>query len=146
VDEQAEAQDDIRAIDGLLTAFGDAVVAGKVSRIRSMLCQDTVSIFTGTTGRVRGAEEIASVWAEHVAAWSDVSLERSDTLVRIHGDTAWATFTWTGSGRADGEQYVVNGERWSVVLLWEEGEWRFAQTHSSFPFTDWASLKHEGVV
>ena len=137
----SDAQDDIREIEALLTRLSDSVCLGDVDAIASVFCDDAVSIFTGTTGRVRGVADIADVWRKHINAWSDVHLARDDTLVRIHGDTAWATFTWTGSGSAEGAIYEMKGERWSVVLLWEDGAWRFAQTHSSLPFTDWALLK-----
>ena len=139
----AGAHDDVRDIEALLSRFTDAVRDADIGAIRSVWCEDAVSVFTGSAGRVRGAADITEVWARHVGSWSDVLLERSDTLVRIHGDTAWAAFVWTGSGVADGDRYEVAGERWTVVLLWEEGAWRFAQTHSSLPVTDWKTLKAE---
>ena len=109
--------------------------------IRTSYCEDATCVFTGTTGRVRGLPEIARVWERHLSDWEDVTVSRSDTLVRIHGDTAWATFTWAGEGSADGVRYRVEGERWSTVMLWDEGAWRFAQTHSSLPFSDWHALR-----
>ena len=142
-EELTEAQDDIRAIEGLLSQFGAAVAAGDIEAIRAAYCPEAISVFTGSAGRVRGVSDIVEVWSRHIDAWGDVTIDRTDTLVRIHGDTAWATFTWSGSGSADGNRYEVGGERWSVVLLWEGGSWRFAQTHSSLPFSDWQSLRVE---
>lgn len=136
-----DARDDIREIESLLSRFGEAVSAADVDVIRSCYAEAAVSVFTGTTGRIRGRDAITEVWQKHVGDWADVRLERTDTVVRIHGDTAWATFTWSGAGSADGARYRVDGERWSVVLLWEDGGWRLAQTHSSLPFADWQSLK-----
>lgn len=135
-----KAQDDIRSIEGLLTRFGEAVAAGDLETIRAAYCREAISVFTGSTGRVEGVSDILDVWERHLGAWFDVAIDRTDTHVRIHGDTAWATFTWSGSGSAEGDRYEVCGERWSVVLLWEDGAWRFAQTHSSLPFVDWQTL------
>lgn len=118
--------------------------AADIDTIADAYCESAVCVFTGTTGCVRGHDAVIDVWRHHVGDWTDVTVERTDTHVRIHGDTAWATFTWAGSGVADGRRYVVDGERWSAVLLWERGGWRFAQTHSSLPFTEWASLAVDG--
>ncbi len=135
-----EAQDDIQAIDALLTRFEAAVVQADIETIRSSFCEDAVSVFTGSSGPVRGVDGIVALWAEHLSPWSDVVVDRTDTFVRIHADTAWATFIWNGAGSTKSGRYVLVGERWSVVLLWEDG-WRFAQTHSSLPFQDWERLR-----
>jgi len=143
-EEVPAAHEDIAEIEDLLARFGEAVSRGDVDTIRQSYCEDAVCVFTGKTGRVRGTDEITDVWRRHVAAWTDVKLTRSDTAVRIHGDTAWATFLWSGAGTADGKRYAVPEERWSAVLLWEDGAWRFAQTHSSLPYTDWDRLEVTG--
>ena len=139
-DELTQAHDDIREVDDLLTRFGSAVASGDFEGIRSCFSHDATCVFTGTTGRVRGQDEIVEVWSRHVKDWANVIVERSDTSVRIHGDTAWATFTWRGEGSAEGRRYVVEDERWTVVMLWDADAWRFVQTHSSMPFTDWNGL------
>jgi len=138
------AQEDIREIDALLDRFQAAVVEGQAEALQEVFSPDAVCIFTGSSGVVRGLSEIVETWSRHMAAWADVTVDRSGTQVRIHSDTAWATFTWDGSGVADGVRYKVVGERWSVVLVWESGGWRFAQTHSSLPFSDWQSLRQNG--
>lgn len=140
-EELTEARDDIRAIEGLLSRFGAAVAGGDIETIRATYCRDAISVFTGSSGRVRGVSDIVDVWSRHIDAWGDVTIDRTDTLVRIHGDTAWATFTWSGSGSVDGDRFELCGERWSVVLLWEDGAWRFALTHSSLPFSDWQTFR-----
>jgi ketosteroid isomerase-like protein len=136
-----EAQEDVRLIDALLTRFQSAVAKADLVILRDVFSSDAVCVFTGKDGRVRGVKDVLDTWSRHLSSWTDVSVERRDTFVRIHGDTAWATFTWDGSGVADGSRYEVRGERWSVVALWEEGAWRFAQTHSSLPFSDWPALE-----
>jgi uncharacterized protein (TIGR02246 family) len=138
------AQEDIREIDALLDRFQAAVVEGQTEALEEIFSPDAVCIFTGSSGVVRGVSEIAETWSRHMTGWTGVTVVRSRTLVRIHSDTAWATFTWDGSGTADGVRYKVVGERWSVVLVWESGGWRFAQTHSSLPFSDWQSLRQDG--
>ena len=132
---------DVVEIDSLLTSLTDAVRTGDGEAVTSLLSDDPVAIFTGSTGRVVGSESVRDVWLRHLTSWNDVELKRRETVVRIHGDVAWATFLWDGVGGQDGETYRVNGERWSIVVVWEDGRWRIAQTHASLPYTDWASLR-----
>ena len=124
----------------LLNRFQSAVVKADLDGLREVFSSEPVCVFTGKDGRVRGAKDVLDTWCRHLHSWTEVSVERRDTLVRICSDTAWATFAWDGSGVADGSRYEVRGERWSVVTVWEEGSWRFAQTHSSLPFSDWSDL------
>ena len=78
--------------------------------------------------------------------WSSVRIRRGETLVRIHGDVAWAHFLWDGEGVTNGEKYRLDGERWTIVMVWEEGAWRLAQMHTSMPYRDWASHRVGGSV
>ncbi|MBK34408.1 MAG: hypothetical protein CME26_02620 [Gemmatimonadetes bacterium] len=135
---------DVVEIETLLDSFTDAVRSGDNQRLMSLHAVDAVAIFTGSTGRVAEVTSISAVWADHLASWKDVTLNRRDTLVRIHGDVAWASFFWDGAGVQKGKSYRVTGERWSLVVIWEEGRWRIAQTHASLPFVDWEKLQEEG--
>ena len=134
---------DVVEIYSLLSSLTRAVRTGDGKALSSLLSFDPVAIFTGSAGRVVGSEAVQEVWLGHLASWGDVELERRDTLVRIHGDVAWATFFWDGSGVMDGESYRVTGERWSIVAVLEERRWRIAQTHASLPYTTWATLREE---
>ncbi len=134
---------DVVEIESLLTTLTNAVQNGDGDALTGLLSFDPVAIFTGSVGRVAGLEPVRDVWLRHLAAWEDVELERRDTLVRIHGDVAWATFLWDGAGVQNDKTYRVTGERWSIVVVWEDGRWRIAQTHASLPFSDWASLRNE---
>ena len=107
---------DVVEIDSLLTSLTDAVRTGDGEALTSLLSDDPVAIFTGSTGRVVGSESVRDVWLRHLTSWNDVELKRRETVVRIHGDVAWATFLWDGVGGQDGETYRVNGERWSNRL------------------------------
>lgn len=140
-DVSMEAHDDIREIEALLVRFEEALSRSDVEGIRAVYSEDAVCVFTGSAGCVRGLPGVLETWRKHLGDWEDVSVIRSDTRVRIHADTAWTTFTLSGSGISDGRRFDVSGERWSAVLMWEEGAWRFAQTHSSLPFEDWSALE-----
>ncbi len=109
----------------------------------ALLCREVSAVFSGTSEPVRGRKAVLATWKRHLAQWSEVQIRRRDTVVRIHGDVAWGSFLWDGEGRADGKRYRLEGERWTVVMLWEDEEWRLAQMHTSMPYRDWESHRVE---
>ena len=132
-------EDDIQAIDALLQRLEGAVLRGDLEALTGLFCEEASGIFSGSSEPVRGRDALAAIWKRHLDLWSEVRILRRDTLVRIHGDVAWASFLWDGEGRSGGRGYRLEGERWTVVLLWEAGGWRLAQMHTSMPYRDWES-------
>lgn len=131
---------DVVKIEDLLLRWTQAVAQGDLYVLEGLLSDNVVSIFTGSGHPAAGKDAVVEVWRRHLTLWDDVDISRRETLVRIHGDVAWATFLWDGAGSRDGVRYRVSGERWSVVTVWEQGRWMIAQTHSSLPFTTWDDL------
>ncbi len=140
----ANVSDDVRAIEALLCRFERAVAGGDPELLRSSLSEDVTAVFTGPRGPVRGIVGVAEIWTRHLGRWREVTLRREQAYVRIHGDVAWASFVWYGQGRDGADLYRVEGERWTMVMIWEEGSWRIAQMHSSLPFENWTSLRADG--
>jgi ketosteroid isomerase-like protein len=132
---------DVQAIENLLYIFEEAVAGGDASRLPGLFCEQATAFFTGSSDLFQGRDEIVKTWQNHMAKWSDVIIRRHKTLVRIHGDVAWAQFYWDGQGTSGQDRYCITDERWSVVMLWEEGDWRLAQMHTSLPYQNWESLK-----
>lgn len=127
-------------IEDLLLWWAQAVAQGDIDVLEDLLSDNVVSIFTGSSHQAAGKDAVVEVWRRHLTLWDDVDISRRETLVRIHGDVAWATFLWDGAGSRNGARYRVFGERWSVVTVWEQGRWKIAQMHSSLPFTAWGDL------
>ena len=132
-------REDVVEIEALLEKLEQAVVGGDLRALETLLGSDVQSIFSGGETPARGREAVVKVWRKHLAEWRDVKIKRRDTVVRIHGDVAWAHFLWDGEGTAGDERYRLKGERWTAVMVWEEGAWRLVQTHTSMRYQDWES-------
>ena len=132
---------DIQAIENLLNRFEISIAAGIASNLSDLFCEQATALFTGSSNLIRGRAAIVSTWQRHMDKWMDIKIDRHDTLVRIHGDVAWATFYWNGEGTANQSRYRIENERWSAVILWEEGDWRFTQMHTSLPYKNWEAHK-----
>jgi uncharacterized protein (TIGR02246 family) len=139
-----DSGEDIRAIDALLQALQEAVAQADPDALAALFGKEVSAIFSGTPEAVRGREAVVATWKGHLAQWSEVRITRRNTLVRIHGDVAWGSFLWDGEGCASGKRYRLEGERWTVVMVWEDVGWRLAQMHTSMPYRDWESHRVDG--
>ena len=139
--EDTHINSDIEAIENLLCLFEQAITNGDADQLPDLFCEQATAFFTGSSDLIRGREAIVNTWQHHMNKWTDVHIHRHNTLVRIHGDVAWANFYWDGEGSAHQSRYRITNERWTTVILWEEGDWRFAQMHTSLPYTNWEAHK-----
>jgi ketosteroid isomerase-like protein len=135
----AEDTNQIQKIEHLLETLERGVEQRDSTQLAEIYCENAVALFTGLGAPVRGRIEILDTWSRHLSRWSRVELIRRDTVVRIRGEVAWGTFLWDGNGCVGQQGYRVEGERWSVVCVRENGIWLFAQTHTSLPYSDWES-------
>jgi uncharacterized protein (TIGR02246 family) len=139
--ENTHIDSDIEAIENLLHLFEEAIAKCDASQLPDLFCEQATALFTGSNNLIKGREAIVNQWQHHMGKWTDVHIHRHNTLVRIHGDVAWANFYWDGEGTAHPDRYRIANERWTAVILWEEGDWRFAQMHTSLPYTNWETHK-----
>ena len=139
--EDTHINSDIEAIENLLCLFEQAITNGDGAQLPDLFCEQATAFFTGSNDLIRGREAIVNMWQRHMSKWTDVQIHRHNTLVRIHGDVAWANFYWDGEGIAHQSRYHIANERWTTVILWEDGDWRFAQMHTSMPYTNWEAHK-----
>ena len=121
----------------LLDALKDAVMEGNSAALEQLLTEDVRAFFSGGDTAVRGRDAVLATWTRHFDRWSDVRIERRDTVLGTLENVAWCQFLWDGEGRTGKQRYWLEGERWTVVLRRENGCWRFVQMHSSMPYRDW---------
>ena len=127
------------AVEDVLDALENAVIDGDSDALGKILAEDVCAFFSGGDTPVRGRDAVLATWTRHFGRWSDVRIDRRDTVAGTRGNVAWCQFLWDGEGRIGAQRYRLEGERWTVVLRRENGSWRFVQMHSSMPYRDWES-------
>ncbi len=130
-------------VEGLLDSLENAVVDRDSDALEEILAEDICAFFSGGDAPVRGREAVLATWIRHFERWSDVRIVRRTTGVETRGNVAWGRFLWDGEGRVGAQRYRLEGERWTVVLRFESGCWRFVQMHSSMPYRDWEAHRTE---
>jgi ketosteroid isomerase-like protein len=105
----------------------EALNAGDAARLRSVLSQRADGAHIGTDA---GEWETGSQVVDAVAAAGgadDVQVVADDIAIHIQGDVAWAEGHGRFTRAGGGEQLA----RMTWVLIREDGQWKFVQSHAS---------------
>ncbi len=81
-------------------------------------------------GRFRGWNQVARVFSEFFARFSEISLTVADVEVGVHGDLAYASYDWSLSG-AMGEVAVRDRGQATSIYRREDTGWRLVHAHYS---------------
>jgi uncharacterized protein (TIGR02246 family) len=118
------AQDEVRKV---IEETLEAMNAGDAARLRSMLSERHDGVHIGTDGEEWDtSKQVVDVVAAADGA-DDIQVVADDIDIHIQGDVAWAE----GHGRfvrADGSGQRA---RMTWVLIRENGQWKFVQSHAS---------------
>lgn len=131
-------------VEDVLNALEHAVIDGDSDALGMMLAEDVCAFFSGGDTPVRGRQAVLATWIRHFRRWSDVRVLRRETVIESRGNVAWGHFLWDGEGRMGAQRYRLEGERWTVVLRFEDGCWRFVQMHSSMAYRNWEAHRVDG--
>ena len=132
------------AVEDVLDSLVNAVIAGDSDALEEILAGDVCAFFSGGDTPVQGRQAVLATWERHFRRWSDVRILRRKTVMETRGNVAWGHFLWDGEGRMGAQRYILEGERWTVVLAIEDGGWRFVQMHSSMPYRNWEAHRVRG--
>ncbi len=103
-----------------------------------------MSYGTNLDQKVVGLEAIRQAFAEDFEGFDAASLEITWSRVCAQGEVAWAAADCLAILEVDGETYRTKA-RATTVLLRQDGAWRIAQSHLSFP-ADTSGMAGPAVV
>jgi uncharacterized protein (TIGR02246 family) len=117
-------QDEVRKV---IEETIEALNAGDAARLRSVLSERVEGVHIGTdAGEWETSMQVVDAVAAAGAA-DDVQLVADDVDIHVQGDVAWAE----GHGRF----ILTGGEERSARMTWvlvrEDGQWKFVQSHAS---------------
>lgn len=121
---------DQQQIDYTISEVLGAWQIGDVERMHKDYVDD-VSVVNG-----RWAPPIIG-WANYAAQYKkerdemqQVRMDRENTYIRVHGDTAWACYQWDFSAVVNGEPRAARGQT-TLVFLKVDNKWKIAHDHTS---------------
>jgi uncharacterized protein (TIGR02246 family) len=119
-----------KEITDFVQAYTQAFQAKDLDAIMAMYSENAVLLGTGPGERYEGMEEIRGAYMEYLKAFDKEESTLTWYKAASHGDVVWA------SGMSQLVDYFKNiktqfAMNWSLVLVKQDGAWKFAQRHIS---------------
>jgi uncharacterized protein (TIGR02246 family) len=122
-------------IDLLVTQMLGAWQAGDADAMRKFYADDVVVISGGWEPPLIGWENYARAYQAQLARSAGSRLERTNSYIKVMGDTAWVTYQWQYVGIVDGRTAQAYGHT-TLVLQKRAGAWLIVLNHTSAIPTD----------
>ena len=125
---QAQNPTDSAQVAGVIVAYHDAMKKGDSTAALAMMTMDAIVLESG------GVETREEFRAHHLPAdirfAQAIESKRGPILVRVQGNTAWASSTSTTQGDYNGRAINSNGAELMVLTMTAQG-WKIAAIHWS---------------
>lgn len=121
---------DEQRIDSLISEMLGAWQIGDIEKLHKVYADD-VSVVSGLWGPpVMGWNSYLASYQSQRARTHQVRMERTNTLVRVAGPTAWASYQWDFAGVVDGQPTTAQGQT-TLVLQKRGDDWVIVHNHTS---------------
>ena len=117
-------------IDYMLSEMLGAWQIGDVDKMHTYYVDD-VSVVKGSwEGPAVGWTNYAMLYKQQRDHMQQVRLDRMNTYIHVHGDTAWTNYQWEFSGLVDGKPTAARGQT-TLILVKVGNDWKIAHDHTS---------------
>ncbi|HYL84887.1 MAG TPA: nuclear transport factor 2 family protein [Candidatus Angelobacter sp.] len=117
-------------IDYMLSEMLGAWQIGDVEKLHSKYADD-VSLVNGSWAPpILGWTNYLAIYQEQRTHMQRVSLERSNTYIKVNGNFGWACYQWDFSAVVDGKQMQSQGHT-TVVVEKRNDHWIIVHNHTS---------------
>jgi ketosteroid isomerase-like protein len=121
---------DEQQIDYMLSTMLGAWQVGDIDKLHQCYADD-VTVVSGTFNPpVISWSNYLPLYQQQRARMQQVRMDRSNTLIKVSGTFAWATFQWDFSGSVDGQPTVSQGHT-TLVMEKHDGKWLIELNHTS---------------
>ena len=119
-----------QAIDLLVSQMLGAWQAGDADAMRKFYADDIMVISGAWEPPLMGWANYARAYQAQFARTSGSRLERTNSYLKMMGDTAWVTYQWQFLGNVDGKRTQAFGHT-TLVLQKRAGNWLIVLNHTS---------------
>jgi ketosteroid isomerase-like protein len=121
---------DEEQIDYMLSEMLGAWQVGDVDKLHSTYADD-VSLVNGSWAPpVIGWTNYLAIYQQWRARMQRVRMDRSNTYVKVNGNTGWACYQWDFSATVDGQPIQSRGQT-TVVVEKRNNHWVIVHNHTS---------------
>jgi ketosteroid isomerase-like protein len=121
---------DEQQIDYRLSEMLGAWQVGDVEKLHSTYADDVSMVNGSWAPPVIGWPNYAAIFQQQRARMQRVRMDRSNTYIRVNGNTGWACYQWDFSAEVDGQTVLSRGQT-TVVLEKRNNQWVIVHNHTS---------------
>ena len=121
---------DEQQIDYLISEVLGAWQIGDSARMHKNYANDVSVVNGGWAPPVLGWANYETLYKQQRAAMQQVRMDRSNTYIKVNGNTAWACFQWDFAAIINGAPSAARGQT-TYVLVKKDNHWSIAHDHTS---------------
>ena len=121
---------DAQAVDLVISQMLGAWQVGNLEMLHKSYADDVMVVSASWEPPVAGWENYSKAFQAQYARTNGGRMERSNSIIKVTGDNAWATYQWQFSGQVDGNPASGLGHT-TLVLLKRAGVWVIVLNHTS---------------
>ena len=121
---------DEQQIDYLLSEMLGAWQIGDVEKLHATYADDVSLVSGGWMPPVIGWANYAPIFQQSRARMQRVRMDRSNSYIRVNGNTGWACYQWDFSADVDGQSIQSRGQT-TVIVVKRNDHWLIVHNHTS---------------
>jgi ketosteroid isomerase-like protein len=121
---------DEQQIDYLISTNLGAWQVGDVDKLHETYGDDVTIVQGPFMAPVVGWNNYLPLYQQQHARMQQVRMDRTNTVIKVNGNCAWATFQWDFSATVDGQPSASQGHM-TLVLDKRGGKWLITLNHTS---------------
>jgi ketosteroid isomerase-like protein len=137
-DEQADSSktnvllSDEQQIDYMLSVMLGAWQVNDVEKLHSTYADDVSMVSGSWAPPVIGWTNYLAIYQQQRAQMQRVRLDRSNTYIKVNGNTGWACYQWDFSAEVGGQPVNYQGQT-TIVAEKRNDHWVIVHNHTSMP-------------
>jgi ketosteroid isomerase-like protein len=121
---------DEQQIDYMLSEMLGAWQVGDVEKLHAKYADDVSMVNGSWAPPVIGWTNYLAIYQQQRARMQQVRLDRSNTYIKVNGNTGWACYQWDFSAVVDGQPVQSQGQT-TVVVEKRNNHWVIVHNHTS---------------
>jgi ketosteroid isomerase-like protein len=131
---ESDSSGEVKEVKKAIKTFTDFYADKNPKVLKDLFTEEPEAILLGIGNEMwKGGENIRKKLEKQMDDVEDSNIDVRDQVVKVSGNTAW--FSERGDWGYDykGQRQNLEGVRLTGVLLKQDGKWKIAQWHTSYP-------------
>jgi ketosteroid isomerase-like protein len=121
---------DEQQIDYMISTMLGAWQVGDTEKLHECYADDVTIVSSTWSPPVVGWSNYLPLYQQQRARMQQVRMDRSNSFIKVNGNSAWATYQWDFAGSVDGQGTVSQGHT-TLVVEKRNSKWVIVLNHTS---------------